>query len=92
VEGGMKDRGQKNIRKSWRSNGAVRRAENQRRKGRHPSRGMTSDGYDPVLEIVIASAAKQSSFLPRRAMDCFASLAMTARHGFAFSPHVSREV
>jgi hypothetical protein len=47
-------------------------------------------GYD--IEIVIASEAKQSSFLSCCAMDCFASLAMTSRYDSAISPHVSREV
>src|ERR1700675_707560 len=45
------------------------------------------------ISTVIASEAKQSSFLSCCAMDCFASLAMTTKkHTFAISPHVSREV
>ena len=41
---------------------------------------------------VIASEAKQSSFPSCCAMDCFASLAMTASHSFAISPRISPEV
>jgi hypothetical protein len=36
-----------------------------------------------ITNIVIASAAKQSTFLSCCSMDCFAALAMTARHTFA---------
>ena len=42
--------------------------------------------------LVIASAAKQSILSLCGDMDCFAALAMTARHAFAFPPPVSREV
>jgi hypothetical protein len=40
---------------------------------------------------VIASEAKQSIGQQARKLDCFAALAMTKRHNFAISPHVSRE-
>ncbi len=44
------------------------------------------------MGTVIATEAKQSSFLACCTMDCFASLAMTSKHDFAISPRVSREV
>jgi hypothetical protein len=44
-----------------------------------------------AFEIVIASEAKQSILSSWGEMDCFASLAMTAKHTSAFSPQVSRE-
>src|SRR5664280_1064744 len=51
-----------------------------------------SNSDDTFSKTVIASEAKQSSFLVCCAMDCFAALAMTAGYSFAISPHVSREV
>jgi hypothetical protein len=51
-----------------------------------------SNSHDAYFKTVIASVAKQSSFLVCCAMDCFAALAMTAGYTFAISPHVLREV
>jgi hypothetical protein len=45
---------------------------------------------DPPL--VIASEAKQSILSSFREMDCFASLAMTEKHTFAFSRRDAPEV
>ncbi len=47
-----------------------------------------SNARSPDIETVIASAAKQSSFLSCCDMDCFAALAMTIGYRFAFSPPV----
>jgi hypothetical protein len=49
----------------------------------------TNLNFQTAIETVIASEAKQSSFLSCRAMDCFASLAMTAEYDFAFSPRIA---
>jgi hypothetical protein len=46
----------------------------------------------PIHVIARSEAPKQSSFVPRGEMDCFASLAMTAiPHALAFSRRVSPE-